>query len=143
MIFHKFSALIVPFIFLLILLFCMGCTNYYEFPKTSNSQQSSQQNQPNYQQTPIYQVTTNYQTSYPSSSQGCPPPISNCKVVRGVANQLTIQCDDGRLYVRGTAGQITIQYPGKQISIGSAGQETIQGFESSNAQCLIQWLKNY
>jgi len=127
--------LIVCSIFLLIV--CSGCINYYESPKSGISYPSQQTEVP---QTQLN--NPNYQTPVPFTESGCPPSTSNCNFIRGAENQITIQCNDGRQYMRGTAGQITIQYPGKQINVAAAGQETIQGFDYNEAHCLIQWLKN-
>jgi len=114
-------------IFLFFLIACSGCVNYYESPKSGTSSQS----------------TLIEHTNIQPKESTCPPSTTNCNIVRGAANQISIQCNDGRQYTRGTAGQINIQYNEKQISVGSAGQESIQGFDYEEARCLIRWLQNF
>ena len=124
-------------IFIFFLIACSGCVNYYESPK---SQASSQSNivEPTIQSNQIVHTTVQQQ-----KESTCPPLTTNCNIVRGAANQITIQCNDGRQYIRGASGQITIQNPGKQIIVGAAGQEIIQGFDYEEAHCLIRWLQNF
>jgi hypothetical protein len=123
--------------FLFFLIACSGCLNYYESPKSGTSSQYNMAEQA-IQSNPVLHTTVQQQKEIK-----CPPSTTNCNVVRGAANQITIQCIDGRQYTRGSAGQIGIQYNEKQISIGSAGQETIQGFDYEDARCLIRWLQNF
>jgi hypothetical protein len=113
--------------FLLTLILFSGCINYYDSPQPIAQSQSN----------PISGSLAQ------QNDNTCPPSIDGCNTFRGAANQISIQCKDGRQYTRGTSGQILIQYPGKQIEIGAAGQELIQGFNNDEAQCLIGWLKKF